>query len=139
MSSWATPPVTANDACSGKCRRGACGVAPRVWVVAACEGMVSLFEKDMWGAPSLLSQQDGAVFTSLEKFQKSIGEADYARAFDQLVIVGSSTDIAWIHASLPPSSTHHIAAEIEYPLIPGWFTETGFPHLSNALENVFSG
>lgn len=86
-----------------------------------------------------MPHKDHAVFASLEQFQKSINEADHAHAFDQLVIVGGSNDIAWIHASLPQSAMHHIAAEIEYPLMANWFREKSLLHLSNALENVFSG
>ena len=48
-------------------------------------------------------------------------------------------DIAWLHASLPQSATRHIVAEIEYPLMAIWFKQQGFSHLTNALNNVFSG
>jgi hypothetical protein len=124
-------------ACSGKCKGAACRGAPRVWVVAACEGMISLFERDMQGA--LVLQGDQAIFSSLDAFQKSIENADRNHAFDQLVIVGSSNDIAWIHASLPALAMHHIAAEIEYPLLPAWFKQSlPLPGLKHALESIFA-
>ncbi len=110
----------ASKACSGKCRGGSCASAPRVWVVAACGGMISLFEKGMSGVLTPMTQDGNAVFASLDAFQKSIDDAEHAHAFDQLVVVGSSSDIAWVHASLPQPAMHHIAAEIEYPLLPAW-------------------
>ena len=141
MAGCTITPITTNKACSGKCKGGggACHNAPRVWVVAACEGMISLFEKDMEGTLLPILQNDQGVFASLDQFQKSIDKADRAHAFDQLVVVGSSNDIAWLHASLPQSATRHIVAEIEYPLMAIWFKEQGFSHLTNALNNVFSG
>lgn len=138
MSGCTVTPIT-KKACSGKCKSSGCGSAPRVWVVAACEGMISVFEKDIRGTLLPTPKNAQGVFASLKQFQKSIDEADHAHAFDQLVIVGGGNDIAWIHASLPQSAMRHIAAEIEYPLMASWFREKGFSHLSDALENVFSG
>lgn len=98
--------------------------------------MISLFEKDALG--TILPLGAAKVFSSLDQFKKSIDKAESAQEFDQLVIVGSSNDIAWIHASLSPSATRHVVAEIEYPLMASWFKEHGFLHLTNALKNVFS-
>ena len=84
-------------------------------------------------------QNNHAVFASLKQFQKSIDDADHANAFDQLVIVGGSNDISWIHASLPQSATRHIVAEIEYPLLAAWFKQPlPLPGLTSALECVFT-
>jgi len=100
--------------------------------------MVSLFKKDMQGALAPLTLGDYVVFSSLDEFQKSIDKAEHAHQFEQLVIVGSSNDIAWIHASLPLSATHHIVAEIEYPLLPAWFKQPlPLLNLTHALEGVF--
>lgn len=110
-----------------------------MWVVAACEGMISLFNKDAEGSLKPLSLSGQTVFASPDHFKKSIDSADDARQFDQLVIIGSGNDIAWVHASLSDSATRHIVAEIEYPLIAGWFKEQDFLHLTMALKNVFSG
>lgn len=141
MAGCTITPIAANKACSGKCKGGggACHNAPRVWVVAACEAMISVFEKDIQGTLQPMPQNDQGVFPSLDQFQKFIDKADHAHELDQLVIVGGGNDIAWIHASLPPSAMRHIVAEIEYPLMASWFKEQGFSHLTNALENVFSG
>lgn len=110
-----------------------------MWVVAACEGMVSLFEKDVRGILAPMLRGGQAVFSSLDAFQKSIDRAEHAHAFDQLVIIGSNNDIAWIHASLPAPATRHIVAEIEYPLLPAWFKQPlPLPNLTHALEGVFA-
>lgn len=86
-----------------------------------------------------MPQNAQGVFASLDQFQKSIDQADHAHAFDQLVIVGGSNDIAWIHASLPQSATRHIVAEIEYPLLSAWFKQPlPLPNLTHALEGVFA-
>lgn len=81
-------------------------------------------------------QHGNAVFASLDAFQKSIDTAEHTHAFDQLVIIGSSSDIAWIHASLSAPATRHIVAEIEYPLMSSWFKELGLAQLINALKNL---
>ncbi len=139
MSGCTVTPITTNKACSGKCKGSGCGGAPRVWVVAACEGMISLFEKDVRGTLLPVVQHNHAVFASLEQFQESIVEADRTHAFDQLVLVGGSNDIAWVHASLPQSATRHIVAEIEYPLLAAWFKQPPpLPNLTHALEGVFA-
>lgn len=86
-----------------------------------------------------MAQHEQGVFASLDQFQKSIDEADHAHKFDQLVIVGGSNDIAWIHASLPQSAMRHIVAEIEYPLLAAWFKQPlPLPNLTNALAGVFA-
>lgn len=139
MSGYTITPITANKACSGKCKSGMCGDTPRVWVVAACEGMISLFEKDTRGVIAPMPQGDQAVFSSLDAFQKSMDNAEHAHAFDQLVIIGSNNDIAWIHASLSAPATRYIVAEIEYPLLPAWFKQPlPLPNLTHALEGVFA-
>lgn len=128
-------PLT-NKACSGKCKSSSCSNAPRIWVVAACEGMISLFVKSEHGI--LQSPPDkNRIFSSLEGFQHFVSNAEMEQAFDQLVIVGSSNDIAWIHASLPATATRFIVAEIEYPLLPAWFGSSGISKLPQALQHLF--
>jgi hypothetical protein len=126
-------------ACSGKCKSSLCGAVPKTWVVAACEGMISLFEKTPQGSFSPKLQDNQIVFSSLDAFQKSMDKAENAHAFDQLVIIGSSNDIAWIHASLPAPAMRHIVAEIEYPLLPAWFKQPlPLVNLTYALEGIFA-
>ena len=139
MHSCTTHSNPTQKACSGKCKSSACAGAPRVWVLGACEGMITLFEKNSQGALQHVSQQDQAVFSSLEQFQKFINQGEASHVFDQLVIVGSSSDIAWIHASLPESVKRYIAAEIKYPLLPAWFKQAlPMTSLTHALESVFT-
>ena len=138
MSDCNVTPTTRDKACSGKCKSGGCHVS-RVWVVAACEGMIALFARDTQGTLMPLLHSDRAIFPSLDEFKTSIDNADHAHAFDQLIIVGGGNDIAWIHASLPHSAMRHIVAEIEYPLLPTWFKQPiPLPHLTHALESVFA-
>lgn len=98
--------------------------------------MVSLFEKQADGHVALLPQSQGGVFSSMETFRNALALADENHTLDQLVIVGSKGDIAWMHASLPTPIAKHVAAEIEYPLISGWFRQP--PHLAQALERVLA-
>lgn len=125
----------ASKACTGKCKGGACSTLPRVWVLAACGGMIAILERDADGAWAPVTGGESAVFNSLDHFQQTIS----AGPFNQLVIVGSRSDVAWVHASLPIAATPHIAAEVEYPLLPAWFKQMPpMPHLAQALENIFN-
>lgn len=125
----------ANKACSGKCKDGVCPSSPRIWVLAACGGMIALLEKGPQSKLAPLSHGESVVFASLEEFQHTMNTS----TFDQLVIVGSKGDVAWVHASLPPTATPRIAAEIEYPLLPAWFKQPlPMGQLTHALENLFS-
>ena len=118
---------------------GACSRVPRVWVVAACEGMVSLFEKQADGHVVPMAYGDGTIFPSMAAFQTTLTKADADRTLEKLIIVGSGNDIAWIHAALPVSVTRHIAAEIEYPLVTSWFRETPQLYgLTHALEHLLN-
>jgi len=136
----AVTPISQAKACSGKCMGARCHHASRVWVVAACEGMVSLFTKTDAGTMDPLALGNQAVFASLDAFHRSLSNAEKQHAFDQLVIVGSSNDIAWVHASMPPQASQHVVAEIEYPLLPSWFRQSlPLLTLSHALESAFAG
>jgi hypothetical protein len=97
--------------------------------------MVSLFEKRIDGHMSPLPQTGSGIFSSIEAFQHVLQTADEKQMLDQLIIVGGRSDIAWMHASLPAPIAKHIAAEIEYPLMSGWFKQP--PNLAHALEHVF--
>lgn len=112
------------SACSGKCMSGACASnGPRMWVVAACNGMVSLFESAPQQGLTPVLHAGGTVFPSLSAFSAMLQEAEQAHSLAQLVLVGSQSDIAWVHASLPESLATRIAAEIEYPLVSNWFKQ----------------
>lgn len=124
-------------ACSGKCMKGACGGMARVWVVAACEGMVSLFEKGGNAGSIIKPHGEHTVFPSLEQFQHYIHRAVEIGGVDQLIIIGSGNDVAWVHSCLPECAALLITAEIKYPLLPQWFKEPSpQPHLLQALQTV---
>ncbi len=127
-------------ACSGKCRAGGCASAPRVWVVAACEGFITLLSKMPAGELQLQPLEDRHVFASLEEFHRYMERAQAAHRFDQLIVIGSASDIAWVHSSLPQHVSRLITAEIKYPLMTHWFKETPpLPHLTQALSTVLAG
>lgn len=123
-------------ACTGKCKNGTCR-KPRAWVVAACDGMFSIFEKNEAGVALLKYKDKHAVFSSAERFQQIVEEKSAAHPFDQLVIVGSPEDIAWAHSSLPPNVANYITAEIKYPLHSNWFEEPfALPQLTTAIHSI---
>jgi hypothetical protein len=125
-------------ACTGKCT-GTCKSSPAVWVMAACEGMISLFEKQPGGSLKLKTQGSHAVSPTVEDMRQYLAEAVKSQAFSQLVLIGSANDIAWAQALLPQSVTSHIVAEIQYPLIPAWFRQLPeLRQLTHALEQVFA-
>ncbi len=127
-------------ACSGKCKgSGGCGALPRIWVVAACAGMIALFEKQQNGQLALHPQEGKAVAASPDDFAHHLTRAASSRQFDQLLLVGSANDISWMRHTLPPEAAHSVTAEIEYPLVAGWFAQAEAGQLSHALEHVLAG
>lgn len=127
------PFPTMEKACSGKCRGTCASGAPKLWVIAACNGMVSLFEKS--GTELHPVTCDGeTIFSSMERFHQLIKDSAEQDKFNQLVVVGASNDVAWIHTSLPQTASRRIVAEMQYPLLPGWFPDTS--QLSHVLQTV---
>jgi len=115
-----------------------CTKPHHTWVVAACGGVVSLFEKHSDGHLDLLQQEEVAVSPSIEHFRNYMVDAAKGGRFNQLILVGAANDIAWVHVALPDNIVSHIVAEIQYPLMLGWFRgEQGLPQLTRALEQVF--
>ncbi len=130
-------PLTQPKACTGKCS-GTCK-SSGTWVLAACGGMVSLFERHADGGMTLLRPSDEAITPRVEELQQFLLHASQENKFSQLVLVGTANDIAWAEAILPESMTAQIVAEIQYPLIPTWFREeASLPKLTKALEQVFA-
>lgn len=124
-------------ACSGKCLGMGCST-PGVWVVAACEGKISLFEKFSDGHMRLIPQGEGSMASSLEFFHQNITLSAQKHLFSQLVIIGSPADLSWLRAVLPLEVAKLIVAEIQYPLLPRWFEEeTASGSLRQKLEHLF--
>jgi len=124
-------------ACSGKCSSDVCSAPPCVWLLAACNGMVAIFEKNA-SKLHLLPQGENMVSPSIESFRAHLTTSAQNEKFNQLIVVGSETDIAWAQALLPPALSKYIVAEIKYPLLQSWFQQS--PDLSSltlALENLF--
>ena len=117
-------------ACSGKCMGSCSSRAPRVWVVAACSGMIAIFEK----RGDSLARKYAGGFASLEAFLSAIRAAAENEEFDQLMVVGSPQDVAWVEAALPEAASQRIVAEMQYPLLPAWFTAP--EALTSALSQV---
>lgn len=132
-----TPIQQGSNACSNKCKNSACGTQARVWVIAACDGVIALFNKYLDGEPSLLPSGTPSLFYTVEQFRDMIVDAEQTHAFDKLVFIGKSSDIAWLHACVPLEVTRQITAEIQYPLLAGWFKENDFTSLNVALKNIF--
>lgn len=110
--------------------------APRFHVAAACNGLVCLFE---------LRGKELQLYTDPESGHNSFTPAAFAQHLrvhqlgqQQLVLVGSPTDIAWLHASIPTDTSWGIAAEIPYPLLPDWLSETGMGKLTQTLQQLLT-
>ena len=86
----------------------------------------------------LLSQGKSPVIPSLDAFRDVLLDAEKNKRFGQLILVGSSGDIAWMQMSLPADVAKHVVAEIQYPLMPGWFRQSPPASLQQALENLLS-
>ena len=124
-------------ACSGKCMNAACATAPSVWVLAVCSAMLVLFEKQTDGRLALLRMGEIGVASSFEQCGTYLNDAAKNLRFNQLLLVGSASDIAWVHALLPKAAAKCIVAEIHYPLMPGWFRPSpSMEPLQHALEPV---
>lgn len=119
-------------ACSGKCR-GSCHMAvPRFHVAAASHGLVCLFElcgKELIQHPS---PSNGKAFIPEDIAQYLRTQKDG----QQLILIGSPTDLAWLHASIPQDTNWNIAAEIPYPLLPAWLAEPEYPQLIQTLRQL---
>lgn len=132
----AVVPFPPQKACSGKCK-GECGrAAPRLWVLAASEGKVSLFEQCADTLRALPVDGMGDVFPSLQALNHMLEESCKSERFDQLMLVGSASDTAWLLAALPEDASRRVVAQVEYPLLPGWFSAAAVGQLGSALTRV---
>jgi len=129
-------PISAEKNCSGKCR-GTCDTGKGIWVLAASEGMAALYEKRQDGALSSLPFIAAAPL--VEELRSRLEDAVEDAGCNQLVLVGSPSDLSWMTLSLPPSVIRKVVAEIKYPLLPAWFTsQTGLTQLHQALKTALT-
>lgn len=129
-------PLT-SKACSGKCKGGGCTQESTLWVLAVCEGMAALFSKQPNGHLKPLEGKGCESTAFVDGMREHLAHAAEDGAFSQLVLVGSANDLAWGQASLPAAASKRVIAEIEYPLIAGWFHRMDRGKLTRALDHVF--
>ncbi len=99
---------------------------------------MTVFKKNTDGQLTLIPLGDGGVAPSMEECRTYLGDASKKRIFNQLVLIGSANDIAWAQALLCDEVAKLIVAEINYPLMPGWFRGSpSMENLQHALEHVF--
>ena len=129
-------PFSINKACSGRCLHGGCNDISGVWIAAASEGLIALYQRGQSGGLTLLKQGESAVAPSLEVFRHTLMQGEHDHRIRQLILVGTANDIGWMHMSIPPEVSAYVTAEIEYPLLSAWFRSEGASELTNALSQV---
>lgn len=117
-------------ACSGKCRGQCSRVLPRVWVIAASSGLVSVLERQRDG----LSPYGNSAYYSPDMFGQMVRELEEKDTPEQIILVGSDNDRAWLQATLPLEASRRIVAEIPQTLDKAWFTQDGLSELRLALS-----
>lgn len=106
-------------------------------MVAACSGLIALLSKQADGTLHPLENAPASA-TPSSAFAQQIKAAHDLQQFDQLVLVGSPSDLAWVQSLLPPEAQSRVMAEIQYPLLPDWLRQSSAqPALINALSQVF--
>ena len=111
-----------------------------LWVIAACNGMVSLFERGNNGKLYALTGMDYTQPGSLPECLRLLTQAESLGELTQCILVGSASDIAWMQVLLPPSIQKKIRADIEYPIIASLFKQAqrdnGMHELLSILERL---
>ncbi len=74
------------------------------------------------------------MFCSLSSLVDFLTQSLQRRAFQQLLILGTASDIGWMHAALPVELSRLVAAEVNYPLVHSWFSDA--PQLSQLKKAV---
>lgn len=133
----APPPLVNTEAagCSGACSGQCQSKRARVWVLAASRGALALYEKNDRGG--MLPLQQSPVVTDHKTSIATLKKAASDGRFDHLLLVGSATDIAWVHSLLPASLAKSVMAEIHYTLNPDWFRPQA--PLATELARVLRG
>ncbi len=137
-------PFESAKACSGKCLGGgkiggncSTGVqSSKVWVIAACNGMISLYEKGKDAHLEAIKFRDDYIISNLKGFSDALEEITSHKNNNQIIVVGSKNDISWIHTAIPKELERNIVAEIEYPLLPAWFKVVNLDELTKTLRSL---
>ncbi|MBL0317989.1 MAG: hypothetical protein IPP74_01595 [Alphaproteobacteria bacterium] len=123
--------------CSGKCSHP-CKPLNKIWIIAVCEGMISIFEKSGTDIFCLIQQGDNTVMPFIDGFSQIIEHACDEGKFGKLLLVGSEKDLSWLRYLLSAKVSRYIMAEVKYPLLIDWFKQTSATDkLSDILENLF--
>ncbi len=108
-----------------------------MWVVAAAEGRIALYEKLAHGGADLIPIGQSITPQSLEALAQFLRQAYAQKQYEQLLIIGSPNDVCWVQSLLPEEVAGCVVAEIRYTLLPSWFQHTPhMPELTHALNNV---
>lgn len=122
------PSQPVKNACSGRCGSDCQKEPLQHWIIAACDGCISVLEVD---GKQAKARSDGIAFSSAAAFSDYL--AARSEAFDQLIVIGSRNDIAWVSTIIPLELSKCIVAEITYPLVKDWFREAGLKQLTAAI------
>jgi hypothetical protein len=104
-------------------------------VIAVCGHSVVLLAKQPDEGFECYYQGEGASAPSLVAFSDVLLHACDARRFNQLLLVGSASDIAWIRSVIPEAVCYHISAESHVPLQAEWFTTPPAKDLYEAVRH----
>lgn len=116
-------------ACSGKCRGQCSRTLPRVWVIAASHGLVSVLLRLRDG---FRPYEDTTHYTP-DAFCQMVRALEDEAAPAQVIIVGGESDRAWVQAALPLEISRRIVAEIPQSIDPSWLVEAALPRLCHVL------
>lgn len=128
------PSVPAKKACDHRCQNGGSCKAkvPDRLIVAACSGSICLLKKN--AQHQLMPHNSEPVFASPQAFTDYMRSKSCGQHSDQLVLVGSGNDLAWLSAILTPELSKRVVAEMAYPLRNEWFHEPSLMQLKSALS-----
>lgn len=126
-------PEPKKKACDGRCLGGGGGCktrqAERV-VIVACGGSICLLNATT--SPLMEMREGGSLFASPASFNAYITVPANLQ-FEQVVLIGSANDLAWMNAMLPSEISSRVVAEMHYPLRGEWLHEPGLGQLKAAL------
>lgn len=119
-------------ACDNRCSSGACkNKKVEQLIIAACGGSIRLLEKR--GAELVPHEYNQAALSSPQAFNDFMSN-EKCRRFNQVVLVGSGNDLAWVSALLSPELSKCVVAEMTYPLCNDWLHEPSLAQLKATLN-----
>lgn len=113
-------PGVSSAKCQGCCP-GTCHKCGRTWVVVGCLGNLALFERREQGGADLIPIGQGIVPDSLNALIVLLERSYAQKRFDQVLLVGSQSDMRWIYSLLPEAIKLSVVAEICYSINTDWW------------------